>query len=57
MGGRGMRLRRCQNLVSGLAILFELVEASGVWPQGLLDAYIAMIPKVDGTLLPWVSVF
>ena len=33
---------------SGLAILLELVETSGVWPQGLLDAYIAMIPKADG---------
>ena len=30
---------------SGLAILLELVETNGVWPQGLLDAYIAMIPK------------
>ena len=29
---------------SGLAILLELVESTGVWPQGLLDAYIAMIP-------------
>ena len=33
---------------SGLAILLELVESTGSWPQGLLDAYIAMIPKVDG---------
>ena len=33
---------------SGLAILLELVETSGVWPQGLLGAYIAMIPKADG---------
>ena len=33
---------------SGLAILLEFVETTGVWPQGLLDAYIAMIPKVDG---------
>ena len=30
---------------SGLAILLGLVETSGVWPQGLLDAYFAMIPK------------
>ena len=29
---------------SGLAILLELVESNGTWPQGLLDAYIAMIP-------------
>ena len=27
---------------SGLAILLNLGETSGVWPQGLLDAYIAM---------------
>ena len=33
---------------SGLAILLELVESTGTWPQGLLDAYIAMIPKADG---------
>ena len=33
---------------SGLAILVELVETTGVWPQGLLDAYIAMIPKAYG---------
>ena len=37
---------------SGLAILLELVETSGVWPQGLLDAYIAIIPKVDGVSTP-----
>ena len=33
---------------SGLAILLELVESTGVWPQGLLGAYFAMIPKADG---------
>ena len=37
---------------SGLAILLELVETSGIWPQGLLDAYIAMIRKVDGDSTP-----
>ena len=31
-----------------LAILPELVEISVVWPQGLLDAYIALTPKADG---------
>ena len=25
-----------------------MVESTGVWPQGLFDAYIAMIPKADG---------
>ena len=37
---------------SGLAILLELVESTGSWPQGLLDAYIAMIPKADGDSTP-----
>ena len=37
---------------SGLAILLELVESTGVWLQGLLDAYIAMIPKADGDSTP-----
>ena len=44
---------------SGLAILFNLVETTGNWPQGLLDACIAMIPKADvdstplGQRTPW----
>ena len=33
---------------SGLAILLDLVETTGTWPQGLLDAFLAMIPKADG---------
>ena len=37
---------------SGLAILLGLVESTGTWPQGLLDAYIAMIPKADGDSTP-----
>ena len=37
---------------SGLALLFEMVEITGVWPQALLDAYIAMIPKADGDSTP-----
>ena len=37
---------------SGLSILLELVETSGVWPQGLLDSCIAMIPKADGDSTP-----
>ena len=37
---------------SGLAILLELIESTGIWPQGLLDAYIAMIPKADGDSTP-----
>ena len=37
---------------SGLAILLNLVESTGTWPQGLLDAYIAMIPQTDGDSTP-----
>ena len=29
----------------GLALVLRQIEAAGTWPQGLLDAYIAMIPK------------
>ena len=49
MAGLGMKLRHfhCPGF-SGLAILLELVETGGVWPQGLLNAHIAMIPKADG---------
>ena len=32
----------------GLARILSKVEDLGVWPDGSLDAYIAMIPKVDG---------
>ena len=31
---------------------FGLVESDGVWADGILDAYIAMIPKVDGDATP-----
>ena len=36
----------------GLARIFSCVEDSGIWPEGLLDAYVAMIPKVDGDATP-----
>ena len=36
----------------GLARILSCVEDSGIWPDGLLDAYIAMIPKVDGDATP-----
>ena len=36
----------------GLATILSKVEDLGVWPDGLLDAYIAMIPKVDGDATP-----
>ena len=37
---------------SGLAILLGLLESTGIFPQGLLDADIAMIPKADGDSTP-----
>ena len=36
----------------GLARIFAKVEELGVWPEGLLDAYIAMFPKVGGDSTP-----
>ena len=53
MGGHGMKLRLFRlPWFSGLAILLGLVESTGSWPQGLLDACIAMILKADGDSTP-----
>ena len=35
-----------------LLVYFTKVEDFWVWPDGLLDAYIAMIPKTDGDATP-----
>ena len=35
-----------------LARILTKVEDVGVWPDGLLVAYIAMIPKTDGDATP-----
>ena len=35
-----------------LARILTKVEDVGVWPDGLLDAFIAMIPKTDGDATP-----
>ena len=35
-----------------LARILTKVEDLGVWPDELLDAYIAMIPKTDGDAAP-----
>ena len=35
-----------------LARILRLVEETGVWPDGLLDAYVAMIPKSGGDATP-----
>ena len=39
-------------MVDNLARVLAKVEELGIWPEGLLDAYIAMIPKVDGDATP-----
>ena len=36
----------------GLAGILRLVEESGVWPDGLLDAYMVMIPQAEGNATP-----
>ena len=36
----------------GLARILSCVEDFGIWPDWLLDSYIAMIPKVDGDATP-----
>ena len=36
----------------GLARILTKVEEIGVWPDGLVDAKIAMIPKTDGDATP-----
>ena len=35
-----------------LARFLTRVEDYGTWPDGLLDAYIAMVPKTDGDSTP-----
>ena len=35
-----------------LARILARIENIGVWPDGLLDAYMAMIPKTDGDATP-----
>ena len=48
----GWGWREFKVLRDGLARILSCVEDSGIWPEGLLDAYIAMIPKVDGDATP-----
>ena len=36
----------------GLAAILRLVEESGVWPDGVLDAFMVMIPKTEGNATP-----
>ena len=36
----------------GLGAILGLTEETGVWPEGLLDAYMIMIPKAEGNSTP-----
>ena len=36
----------------GLAAILRLTEETGVWPEGLFDAYMVMIPKAEGNSTP-----
>ena len=36
----------------GLAAILRLTEETGSWPEGLLDAYMVMIPKAEGNATP-----
>ena len=36
----------------GLARILAKVEDNWVWPEGLLDAFFAMIPEADGDATP-----
>ena len=38
--------------LDGFARIPSKVEETGVWQEGLLDAYKAMIPKTDGDAIP-----
>ena len=38
-----------------LARILTMVEDTGIWPDGLLDAYIAMIPETDGDATPFAQ--
>ena len=52
MGLEGVEGLACFSWYDGLARLLTKVEVVGVWSDGLLDAYIAMIPKTEGDTTP-----
>ena len=53
MAGGGRELKALPvSWFDELARILTKVEDLGVWPDGLLDAYIAMIPKTDGNATP-----
>ena len=54
LDGRGWRELKVLPVswYDGLARILTRIEETGVWPDGLLDAYIAMIPMVGGDATP-----
>ena len=53
MVGYGESFRCCLFLgTMSLLVFLSCVEDFGIWPDGLLDAYSAMIPKTDGDATP-----
>ena len=36
----------------GLAAILRLTEVTGIWQEGMLDAYMVMIPKAEGNSTP-----
>ena len=51
-GWRDMKVLPVVAWFDGPARVRSMVEEIGVWPEGLLDACIAMIPKADGDATP-----
>ena len=55
LDGWGWRETKALNVArfDGLARVLFKVEEVGVWPDGLLDACFALIPKADGDATSW----
>ena len=52
MSWLGLRSRLSLSWFVGLDLVVRLIESEGRWPQGFLDAYIAMIPQPEGESTP-----
>ena len=53
LGGWGWEIKALPvSWFDGLARILPMVEDIGVWPEGLLDACLAMIPKTGGDATP-----
>ena len=54
LDGWGWRVLKAFHVAwhDSLTDILRVIEEEGPWPQGMLDAYIALIPKVDGDATP-----